>query len=547
MSFARNFALGQQIAKTAMDTYNTARQNKEFEDIQSAKPEEFSGYTAQDGEQLAAIANARDPQGNPYYTLDAQPGGQYGIRSNFQVQGADGQMATPADVGIQQRRVSNFLGQRYDAEQLTPERMEGLRARAMAGAVSKTDPIRGMGLMQSIKAGERDDTRFDWEKQSQPLKQRAAELQIAGGERTERQGVRADSVQSFEDDAMKMPEADVRGALTSYLNTNQSDLPLLVTGSTKGGFMMAERNPQTGEIGKSFQVPLAVGRKLVVGQQLAAKGMGAEALKYLTGVDDNISAIVDKYNKQTLDISKVNNDATYRQGALDRFREELGIKNRQLGIQGQELAIRGRIADAQIGSYNRANQPPIVALTAEAERLVQAGTFKDVPTAIEALKKGAAKRDVDPKAYAETMAKFNEVYGDAAKARMATDQLFGLTAPTNAVAEQLKALNDKKGGTKPGAAAPTPPAAPLGLQQRLGNAIGTDNSAGNRNQFIALADEASQAAPAITQQIEALRRAVPMASSAGERGNLESRIGELESDLGLYRSILDQRNAQRGY
>jgi len=540
MSFARNFALGQQIAKTAMDTYNTARQNKEFEDIQKAKPEEFSGYTAQDGEQLAAIANAKDAQGNPYYTLEAQPGGQYGIRSNFQVQGADGQMVTPADVGIQQRRVANFLGQRYDADQLTPERMEGLRARAMAGAVSKTDPIRGLGLMQSIKAGERDDTRFDWEKQAQPLKQRAAELQVAASERGERQGVRADNVQALEDDALKMPEADVRGALTSYLNTNQSDLPLLVTGSTKGGFLMAERNPQTGEIGKSFSVPLAVGRKLVVGQQLAAKGMGAEALKYLTGVDDNISAIVDKYNKQTLDTVRVNNDAKAKQGSIDNDAA-------RLRLLGQEVGIRGRVADAQIGSYNRANQPPIVALTAEAERLVKAGTFKDVPTAIEALKRGSVKRDVDPKAYAETMAKFNEVYGDPVKARMATDQLYGLTAPTNAVADQLKALNDKKAGPKPGAAAPAAPAAPLGLQQRLGNAIGADNSAGNRNQFITLADEATRAVPAITQQLEVLRRSLPLTSSAGERGNLEDRIGQLESDLGLYRSILDQRNAQRGY
>lgn len=547
MSFARNFALGQQVGKGLVDTYQTARQQREFSDIQNARPEEFSGYTAQDGEQLAAIANARDPQGNPYYTLDAQPGGQYGIRSNFQVQGADGQMATPADVGIQQRRVANFLGQRYDADQLTPERIEGLRARAMAGAVSKTDPIRGMGLMQSVKAGERDDERFGFERQAQPIKQRAAELQVAGAERGERQGVRADSVQSFEDDAMKMPEDEVRTALSSYLNTNKSDLPLLVTGSTKGGFMMAERNPETGEIGKSFAVPLAVGRKLVVGQQLAAKGMGAEALKYLSGVDDNISGIVDKYNKQTLETTKVNNDATYRQGALDRFREELGIKNRQLGIQGQELAIRGRIADAQIGSYNRANQSPIVALTGEAERLVKEGTFKDVPTAIEALKKGAAKREIDPKAYAETMAKFNEVYGDPVKARMATDQLYGLTAPTNAVAESLKALNDKKGGAKPGAAPAAAPAAPLGLQQRLGNAIGTDNSAGNRNQFITLADEATRAVPSITQQIEVLRRSLPLTRSAGERDNLENRIGELENDLGLYRSILDQRNAQRGY
>ena len=220
----------------------------------------------------------------------------------------------------------------------------------------------------------------------------------------------------------------------------------------------------------------------------------------------------------------------------------------RLGILNKELGIKGRIADAQIGSYTRANRSPIELLTSEAERLVKAGTFKDVPTAIEALKKGSAKREVDPKAYAETMAKLNEVYGDPVKARMATDQLYGLTAPTNDVAAQLKALNDKKAGAKPGTAAPAAqPAAPLGLQQRLGNAIGADNSAGNRNQFILLADEAAKNAPAMMQQLEVLRRSLPLTRSAGERQSLENRIDEIESDLGLYRGILDQRSAQRGY
>lgn len=217
------------------------------------------------------------------------------------------------------------------------------------------------------------------------------------------------------------------------------------------------------------------------------------------------------------------------------------------GLMGQELGLKRDLNKAQIGAYERSNQSPIVALTAEAERLVKAGTFKDVPTAIEALKKGSAKREVDPKAYAETLAKMNEVYGDTGRARMATDQLFGLTAPTNAVAESLKALNDKKGGAKPGAAGPAAPAAQLGLTQRLGNAVGADNAAGNRNQFITLADEAAKNTPAVMQQLEALRRAVPMTRSEGERNNLETRIGELEGDLGVYRSILEQRNAQRGY
>jgi hypothetical protein len=259
---------------------------------------------------------------------------------------------------------------------------------------------------------------------------------------------------------------------------------------------------------------------------------------------DKVSAQVRALAKDTFDTQSkgvtANNQAT-------RFANADANDAARTGLLGQELGIKGQVAQAQIGSYTRANRSPIELLTAEAERLAKDGTFKDVPTAIEALKKGSVKREVDPKAYAETMAKFNEVYGDPVKARMATDQAYGLTAPTNAVADRLKALNDNKGGVKPGAAPAAAPAAPLGLQQRLGNAIGADNNAGNRNQFTTLADEASKNAPAMMQQLEVLRRSLPMTRSAGERENLENRIGELESDLGLYRSILDQRRAQWGY
>jgi hypothetical protein len=159
MSFARNFALGQQIGKGLVETYQTAKQQKEFEEIQKATPQYSEGYTAQDGEQLRAMANARDPDGNPYYKLDTTPEGGYNVRNNFEYAGPDGQtVRSGGSVGLQPRRVADFLGQRYEGD-LTPERIEGLRARAMASAVAKTDPIRGMGLMQQVKAGERDDIR----------------------------------------------------------------------------------------------------------------------------------------------------------------------------------------------------------------------------------------------------------------------------------------------------------------------------------------------------------------------------------------------------
>jgi hypothetical protein len=330
MSFARNFALGQQIAQTALDTYDTSRRNRRFRDIANAKPTEVGdAYTDQDAEQLRMLAGVKDAEGNPYYNLEAGTGGSYGLRSNFAYQGADGQMVQPgatATTFAPRERAMEFMGNRYAPGDLTPERIEGLRARAMADILSETDPIRGLQMRQSVKAGERDDTRFGWESQQQPLRQRQLEQSVQTGDIQLGQAQRGVDVQKAEDAAMKLPEAEVRSALTGYLNTNQSDLPIFMLGSTKDGFLMAERNPETGELGKQFNVPLSVGRKLVVGQQLAAQGFGGEALKYLSGVDDNITSIIDRYTRNALDVAKVNNDANFKSQSLKNDNVRLGLQ-----------------------------------------------------------------------------------------------------------------------------------------------------------------------------------------------------------------------------
>ena len=320
MSFARNFALGAQAAGDILDTYYDAREKSRLRGISEAKPIEIeNAYTSQDAEQLRAIANAKDPNGNPYYSLEANADGSYGLKANFAYQGQDGQMVQPGGIATTfapRAAVVEFMGTRYAPEDLNEDRIAALRARAMADVISERDPVRGLQMRQSIKASERDDIRFGWERDQQPLKQKQLEQSVRGGEIDLGQKERQLLVQQAEDAAMNLPEDQVRSALTEYLNTNKSDLPLFVLGKTKDGFLMAERDPQTGVLGEQFRVPLAVGRKLVVGRQLAEKGFGKEALQYLSGVDDNINTIIDRYTKNMLDVARVNNDATYRSGQL---------------------------------------------------------------------------------------------------------------------------------------------------------------------------------------------------------------------------------------
>lgn len=551
MSFARNFALGQQIGKGLVDTYQTAKQQQEFEDIQNARPEYSQGYTAQDGEQLAAIANAKDAQGNPYYSLDAKPDGTYGIRSNFQVQGANGQMVTPESVGIQQRNVATFLGQRYDADQLTPERLEGLRARALAGAVSRTDPIRGLGLMQSIKAGERDDLRFDWEKQSQPLKQRAAELQVAGAERTERQGVRDDDWRTALGEQYSAWDKMTPEEQRSYVSQN---LNYSLEGQGRGFLTLHAGAPtKDGKPGPSAW------------QYTPEDGKGAplsptpEDVKHIFAVRNIQHIDPIRAQQEIRQLSKEGREAAMKIFGLNlevgKFQET--VRHNQ-AVEGNDAArtkaqglyygaLRDRANRPQTGDLrefvNDKGEVTLVDITG-----LPRGQDGTIPLPA-GLKPRTAKPQVTPEAYFSALEKATNAIGDPTKARMAVDQMFGLTAPTNDIAAQLKALNDKKaapGGSRSSAPAAAPAPA-LGLSQRLGNAVSADNSAGNRNQFTTLANEAQQAVPAITQQINVLRNALGSTRSASERANLENKIGELESDLLLYSSILQQQTAQRGY
>lgn len=108
-----------------------------------------------------------------------------------------------------------------------------------------------------------------------------------------------------------------------------------------------------------------------------------------------------------------------------------------------------------------------------------------------------------------------------------------------------------KAMVKPGAAAPAgaPAAAPaaMALPQRLSQAISTDNQAGNRNQFRAIADQVEKELPGVEGQIKALTQALPLTRNPSERANLEARIEQLQQDLPIMRSILEQRRAAIGY
>lgn len=168
--FVRNFGLA----------YNLSRQvgeDVQLGQIANAKPEESKGYTAEDGKQLEAIANAKDADGNPAYKLTANEDGSYSVAST----------ADPSMRGtIAQRGVADFLGKRTDGA-MTDDQINSARQQAMAGVISRRDPVAGMQMLNSIKQADRDTKRFGWE--------------TANNERAQRKGEQADADEAAVRDA----------------------------------------------------------------------------------------------------------------------------------------------------------------------------------------------------------------------------------------------------------------------------------------------------------------------------------------------------------
>lgn len=167
--FMQGLAAGQRVAQGWLDTYETARRRKEErelkarrEGIMSAQPQEETGYTAEQGRQLEAMATAINPEtGRPYYRVAAGQGG-YTVTPDFtEAQtpvvglGTDVPMvdrvAATQPVQYAPQRVSTFLGQRYEGG-LTPERTAALRERALVETI--TDPIERQRGLQQLRAGE---------------------------------------------------------------------------------------------------------------------------------------------------------------------------------------------------------------------------------------------------------------------------------------------------------------------------------------------------------------------------------------------------------
>lgn len=131
-----------------LGTVNKVAEAWELGKIANEKPVESTGFTADQGAQLEAAAKT----------------GQYDIGYDDTAKAYTvTPKADPSQTGkIAMQGVTDFMGNRT-AGKMDEGQVNSARMRAMAGVISKSDPVQGMRMMRDVTQGERDDKRFGWE------------------------------------------------------------------------------------------------------------------------------------------------------------------------------------------------------------------------------------------------------------------------------------------------------------------------------------------------------------------------------------------------
>ena len=312
----------------AYDSVGRVVQDYDLGKVADAKAQTSDGFTAADGEQLAAMANARDENGNPYYTFQPGENGGYRVKNNFQVGGAQA-----PDVALAPRRVTDFMGQRYDGE-LSESQIANARMRAMADVVASNDPVAGLRLRQQALQGERDDQRFQRETQE-------SDYRLAGLRRADAQGQRLEDIQRLTDEVGQFTPDQLHAYASKANVAPGGQVPLLYTGKTKDGYQFVTIDPASGAPAKPLTLDEAQTRQLATAARLLEAGYGAEGTQMMAGVSKELNEIVAHLNG-------VASQTTTSQNNALRLGNEDGFRRQQLGIQAGEAARRGRLTDLQI-------------------------------------------------------------------------------------------------------------------------------------------------------------------------------------------------------
>lgn len=136
------------------DTVNKVGQDYEMSKVANAQPEQSEGFTQEQGAQIQAAADS----GQSHIGYDDTSKAYVATPKLTDDQMGPAQPVVLAKQGV----TTNFLGQSTPGA-MSESQVVNARQRAMAGVMSKYDPVQGTRLMRDVLQGEREDKRWQRE------------------------------------------------------------------------------------------------------------------------------------------------------------------------------------------------------------------------------------------------------------------------------------------------------------------------------------------------------------------------------------------------
>nr|WP_316644179.1 hypothetical protein [uncultured Roseateles sp.] len=353
-SFIKGYGLGQRL----VGDYRQGQQNQELQAIADERPVTVDGYSPQDGQQLEAIANAKDAQGNPLYTIGTDENGKYTVAPTQG--GAGGEAGVPVQLPTQQR--TQFLGQTYD-QAPDAAAMTNARTMAMAGVMKKFGNVsEGQRLEQQAQQGQREDKRFGWEQSRAARDQRLADKEDE--HRAALEAVDKD-VADWSAGRLAKPDGTLRDmTIDDQLAASQYRVSKLVgAGKLSEANALAKDNMQIA--GQKIQLQTAERNEALAKVSAAVASGDLTGLEkfYETYVPDgaNITGVTQDpktgkitIERETLDgrklPSKVAKDANEILAGLKTFQDPMALYNFSQSEFARNLQVKAdKRADAQLG------------------------------------------------------------------------------------------------------------------------------------------------------------------------------------------------------
>lgn len=466
MGWASGLEAGRRLGQQLIDTYDQADLQRQLGLIDKDRPQELQGYTGDHGEQLRAMAEARDPAtGKPYYNVGFDDKGNYTVTPNFDDPTTGGRQALTLPRGT----VTDYLGSRTEGT-LSPEQQRRAKGYAYAGVLSARDPVRGLALENSIRQSERDDVRFEqekvgfgqanqrfaWEAQRQPLELTRLQDQTAVGglqrKNLERDEAFQVGIGEAYNAAMKDPSL-LAAAIPNINGTSkqQGSLSITVGQPDKRGFVPVSVVKADGKASFFNATPHEQATLYAASQMMGTHPL--KALETIRTINKDLADAVHRENEMLFKVAEAQNVAAYRKGVVEVNEREVAIKEgdapaRRDLYRAQAEYARGLGRQTGSGGAGAAQ----ARMMEQAQELVASGRFNTIERAYSFLKRGDHKLTVDGQAETlEAELRKNGVTGKELAAQINDLYVSRGVAPPKAIAQLKRGVNPETGKKLTGA------------------------------------------------------------------------------------------------